>query len=153
MFTDNWYSGGDLLDLLLEKKIHTIGTLRKNRGTSVSFEEKLNSLSKNDSFTEKDGNRIYTGVHDNKLFRVISSFEQQGVIQKETWVKEKNPLSDGKKFIFNKATKEIPRIVDSYNHGMGGVDKCDQLLKYYSTGRKTKKWSIKALFGCLIFAY
>lgn len=39
-----------------------------------------------------------------------------------------------------------PLCVLDYNANMGGVDRADQLSKYYSFARKTNKWWVKLLF-------
>ena len=35
---------------------------------------------------------------------------------------------------------ERPVIITDYNKNMGGVDHMDQMITYYSVGRKTIKW-------------
>ena len=44
------------------------------------------------------------------------------------------------------ATTSKPKIIMEYNKFVGGVDKCDQYLSYYSLGRKTIKWWKKIFF-------
>ena len=39
-----------------------------------------------------------------------------------------------------------PLMVQSYNMNMGGVDRFDQRLSYYSLSRKSKKWWKKVFF-------
>lgn len=40
---------------------------------------------------------------------------------------------------------KCPSVIVNYNKHMGGVDICDQLMEYYRTFRKTKKWTIKMM--------
>lgn len=41
---------------------------------------------------------------------------------------------------------ECPEVVYLYNKSMGGVDKHDQLVSYYRTFIKSKKWTLRMLF-------
>lgn len=41
---------------------------------------------------------------------------------------------------------ERPEIVKKYNHAMGGVDLLDQLMSYYRTFIKSKKWTLRMIF-------
>jgi len=41
---------------------------------------------------------------------------------------------------------EFPEVVYLYNKSMGGVDKHDQLVSYYRTFIKSKKWTLRMLF-------
>ncbi|XP_045457217.1 piggyBac transposable element-derived protein 4-like [Melitaea cinxia] len=45
-----------------------------------------------------------------------------------------------------------PSIVLNYNKNMGGVDVLDQLIEYYRTYQKTKKWTVKVLIHFLDLA-
>lgn len=38
---------------------------------------------------------------------------------------------------------QIPNMVSKYNEKMGGVDHFDQMMEYYRTWVKTKKWPLK----------
>lgn len=41
---------------------------------------------------------------------------------------------------------EQPEVIQLYNTNMGGVDKHDQLVSYYRTFLKSKKWTLRMLF-------
>lgn len=53
--------------------------------------------------------------------------------------------------IKNKRGVEIskPKPVIEYNKNMSGIDRCDQMLSYYSSPRKTIKWYKKVMFHLL----
>lgn len=44
---------------------------------------------------------------------------------------------------------QIPAVIRAYNRGMGGVDRCDQLLSFYRLKTKAKKWYKRVLFHFL----
>ncbi|VVC98367.1 unnamed protein product [Leptidea sinapis] len=41
---------------------------------------------------------------------------------------------------------EGPEIVRKYNHAVGGIDLLDQLMSYYRTFIKLKKWPLRMIF-------
>jgi hypothetical protein len=43
----------------------------------------------------------------------------------------------------------IPALIKAYNKGMGGVDRCDQLLSFYRIKTKAKKWYKRGLYHFL----
>ena len=45
-------------------------------------------------------------------------------------------------------SKEKPMAVNDYNRHMGGIDKSDQMLDYYSFTRKAVKWWKKSISIC-----
>lgn len=51
-----------------------------------------------------------------------------------------------KKGEYVKLTVQRPTVIAVYNHGMGGVDLADQLLSYYKTCVRTKRWFHRLLF-------
>lgn len=48
--------------------------------------------------------------------------------------------------------KNKPQQVIAYNQNMSGIDRCDQMLSYYSRPRKTIKWYKKVMFHQLDIA-
>ncbi len=49
----------------------------------------------------------------------------------------------------NASPKDKPKVVEDYNQHMLGVDKLDQLVRYYSFVRKSIKWWRKVFFWWL----
>ena len=45
-----------------------------------------------------------------------------------------------------------PVLASEYTANMGGVDRCDQYIQYYSFGRKTTKWPLRVFFKLLEMA-
>lgn len=69
--------------------------------------------------------------YDNKEVTVASNhYGASPVAQVKRWDKKK------KVFIHI----PCPAIISAYNKGMGGVDRCDQLLAFYRMKNKTPKW-------------
>lgn len=74
---------------------------------------------------------------DNKITHLASNFV--GIGEKDIvrrWCKK------DKQFI----EVERPEVVKKYNHAMGGVDLLDQLMSYYRTFIKSKKWTLRMIF-------
>jgi hypothetical protein len=46
----------------------------------------------------------------------------------------------------------VPEIVSLYNKSMGGVDLLDQMISYYRTFIKSKKWYLRVITHFLDFA-
>ncbi|CAK1586716.1 unnamed protein product [Parnassius mnemosyne] len=84
-----------------------------------------------------DGDGTVVKWLDNKPANLASNFI--GIGEKDLvkrWSKTE------KKFI----EFERPEIVRKYNHAMGGVDLLDQLMSYYRTFIKSKKWPLRMIF-------
>ena len=80
---DNFYTSLQLSRDLLNKKIHSVGTCRKNRGTSESFESTLDSLKKNSAFTSLEDGIFMVGFNNRKRVRLLSSFKNEGFVEQE----------------------------------------------------------------------
>lgn len=84
-----------------------------------------------------DGDVTMVKWLDNKAAHLASNFI--GIGEKDVvkrWSKK------DKKFV----DIERPEIVKKYNHAMGGVDLLDQLMSYYRTFIKSKKWPLRMIF-------
>ena len=74
---------------------------------------------------EKNTDLMCTHWKDKKDVYMLSSCTEEGEIE---------VMRAGK-------PKQIPNVVHIYNNIMGGVDRADQMLTFYSTERKhVKKW-------------
>ena len=50
--------------------------------------------------------------------------------------------------------KDIPKVIDTYNKNMGGVDRSDQMLTSYEIERKrVKKWYKKFFYHLVMFVF
>ena len=123
LYFDNFYTRLRLIKDLLIRNTFSCGTIRINRG---EFPEHFKTA------VLKPGKAIYiksrdiVAVHwkDKRDVFAVSSFH--GNFEK-TSERHKGHI-------------QKPHMIIDYNQNMGGVDKCDQYLSYYSVGRKTQKW-------------
>jgi transposase IS4-like protein len=136
---DNFYNSVQLSETLLANKIHTNGTIRKNRGIP---EDLINKTAEKFTFIVTRINNIYFyNYNDNKEVHMISTVFDGNYVEKEgkAWKKDKNT---GRK-ISTIVQKKIPEVIISYNKNMNGVDKLNQSIKSLNIKRSTKKWDKK----------
>ncbi|KAG0437452.1 PiggyBac transposable element-derived protein 4 [Dictyocoela muelleri] len=124
LYMDNYYNSVSLSKNLLEKKIYTTGTLRLNRGGPRNLVNLKNQV--------VVMNKI---VLQNENLQILIWFDRKPVVLISNCY-DCNEVVSGKK-------KEIPKVIDEYNRYMGGVDKFDQMIKYYPLKRKTNRWTQK----------
>ncbi|KAG0436861.1 PiggyBac transposable element-derived protein 4, partial [Dictyocoela muelleri] len=130
LFMDNYYNSFKLTKILYESKIYTTGTLRNRRGNLTDLLKlKTKVCHENSVVLEKYGVHILIW-YDKKPVTILTN------------------CYDAREYIDTKK-KRIPKVVDEYNKHMGGVDKFDQMIKYYPLKRKSNRWTQK--FTCLIF--
>ena len=129
VYFDNFYTSFKLVNDLENKQTYSCGTMRKGRAQlPLSFEtEKLNI---GEASYLKRNNVIAVHWKDKRDVLCLSSFHNPG----ETVITRHQ----------NDITK--PNLICDYNVYMGGVDKCDQFLSYYSVSRKSLKWWKKVFF-------
>ncbi|KAE9522589.1 hypothetical protein AGLY_017011 [Aphis glycines] len=117
LFFDNFFSTYNLFEQLYNLGIYAAGTLRPNRFAKPPL------------------------LHDKQMAKLGrgTTFEIRSDV--------KNLFSIGLvKWYDNKAvTLERPEIVKLYNSSMGGVDKSDQLISFYRTFIKSKKWTLRLI--------
>lgn len=127
---DNWFSSIELVDILFDKGLTFVGTLKKNKreipkeflparrkevGSSMyGFSKRLTIL----SYVPKK----------NKVVIAVSSMHNTICTDQET----------------NK-----PEIIAHYNLTKGGVDALDEKCSVYSCNRRTRRWSMAVFFQML----
>lgn len=132
IFMDNFYNSVGLSTLLLQKKTHTTGTLRSNRKLNpFKITGKNIKLKKGEHKFARKG-KIYVSRWKDKrdVFTITTGYHPQMVK-----IKNKRGIEKNK-----------PKHVIAYNENMSGIDRCDQMLSYYSSPRKTIKWYKKVMF-------
>ena len=129
LYVDNFYTALKLLQDLEKRKTYACGTVRINRGEfPQSFKEA--KLEVGDSIFIRINNILAVHWKDKRDVFVMSSIHGNG---EDMIQRYKGEISK-------------PTMIGAYNMKMGGVDKCDQRLSYYSLNRKSFKWWKKVFF-------
>ncbi|XP_022167869.1 piggyBac transposable element-derived protein 4-like, partial [Myzus persicae] len=121
-------------------KIFAAGTIRINRFNNPPFpkDKQLAKMGRGTSFEICSNHNIaLVKWFDNKAVQLGSNFISSGT---PTIVQRFDRKKKSLVFI------ECPEVVYLYNKSMGGVDKHDQLVSYYRTFIKSKKWTLRMLF-------
>ncbi|XP_043469674.1 piggyBac transposable element-derived protein 4-like [Leptopilina heterotoma] len=141
LFIDNWYSSPTLFAKLYEQKNNVIGTVRTNRKKMpITKGMKLNKLARNTVVTFHSNNLLVVIWKDKKVVTMLSTLPGSEFIE--------TGRTDHKT---GQAIKK-PKVVAIYNSNMGGVDKCDQIIKPYEVQRKTYRWYQKVALNLLDMA-
>ncbi|GLV40852.1 hypothetical protein CBL_10027 [Carabus blaptoides fortunei] len=127
MYMDNFNNSVSLSKELLELKTHTTGTLRRNQkeNPKVVVNQKLK---RGEDIWRRSGDVYVSKWHDKRDVIVISTANHPELIE----VRNR----------FNNL-KVKPRPVRAYNENMSSVNRCDQMVEYYSSPRKTVRWKRK----------
>ncbi|XP_045446618.1 piggyBac transposable element-derived protein 4-like [Melitaea cinxia] len=133
VFMDNFYNDVDLSQKLLELRTHTNGTLRKNRKTNPKGLTQI-KLKKGDFFWCRKKQVYVSAWCDKRPVYVITTRNHPKLIN----------VSNR----FGKISQK-PEEVSEYNKYMGGIDRKDQMVAYYSSPQKTIRWYKKVFFHLL----
>ena len=138
LYMDNFYNSVKLSEDLLKKKIFTCGTLRLNRGSPKTLQEKVKYMKSDEIQFQRKGDVFVIVWYDKKPVKMITTLHNADVlpVEKNRKIKKK----------FQKVTVNKPKAVIDYNKFMSGVDHFDQMIKYYKFTRKTRKWTKKLTF-------
>jgi len=129
LYVDNFYTSLKLIQDLEARRTYACGTIRINRGEfPKAFKEAKLDLGK--SVYIRMDNIIAVHWKDKRDVFVMSSLHGN---QEETIERYRGEVNK-------------PVMILNYNMQMGGVDKCDQRLSYYSLNRKTNKWWKKVFY-------
>ena len=152
MATDNWYTSVKLALALMHIGIFLIGTIKGNR----------EGLPKNKVIKKK-------GVHPRGFMQCMTGTFPYLLGTHELWFtawvdnKPVHMLStiplhkshvdrvhkDARGNYTGKAPVEIPTVVMTYNTAMGGTDLMDQMISYYKTKIRTRRWQTRIYFHFL----
>jgi hypothetical protein len=152
VFFDNYFASPALLLELKNRGLPAACTLRSNRTEKCPLK------------TEKELKKEGRGAMDHKLSEdgdilIVKWFDNKDVLVGSNSYSV-NPTSLVKRW--DKSKKEymhisIPALIRAYNKGMGGVDRCDQLLSFYRIKTKARKWYRRILYHfidlCVVNAY
>lgn len=137
IYMDNYYTSPQLLKDLYEKKTYATGTMASNR---KGFPEEIkgivaeyNKKPRGSGIYMRDKAVVYTVWKDTKCVTVGSN-QHAGHADDTVLCNWKEKGERKKKDV------PIPIPIYNYNKFMGGVDRSDQMIKYYEVLRQTKKY-------------
>ncbi|KAE9522588.1 hypothetical protein AGLY_017010 [Aphis glycines] len=144
VYFDNYFTSYNLLSVLADRKIYAAGTVRVNRFANPPLitDKCLSKMGRGTSYEVSgiaQGQKSEIGLikwFDNKGVNLGSNFITSG--EPETikrWDKKH------KKFV----DVERPEVIGLYNKSMGGVDVHDQLVSFYRTFIKSRKWTLRLI--------
>lgn len=138
LYFDRYFTTVPLIKQLHAQKLHGTGTIMLNR-----LAERTNIKFKNDRVMLRGESQQFVSEEtalvkwkDNKSVLMVSNCTgAENKTSVKRWDKRSRSYID----------ISAPKIVQNYNMHMGGVDVLDQLMEYYRTFIKTKKWTLKVL--------
>ena len=137
VYFDRYFTTIPLMNRLTEMNIYGTGTIMSNRVKGCEFKkDKEMKRGESDEFIRTDQKISVTKWKDSRSVILCSTaYGSQPESTVERWdsnTKQRIEVS-------------CPKVVKSYNQNMGGVDICDQMLEYYRTFFRTKKWPFKVI--------
>jgi hypothetical protein len=133
IFMDNYYNSVCLSNQLLLRKTHTTGTLRSNRKDNPKC-VLTKKLKTGEYIWRRKGNVYVSKWKDKRDVLAITT--------------RYHPMLSNTKNRFGH-DKNKPNEIIHYNDNMSGIDRADQMVKYYSSPRKQSRWYKKVLFHLL----
>lgn len=134
VYMDNFYNSVTMTKKLQSMGFDTVGTLRSNRGAPKSMDDV--KLARGDllfAYTKEDPGLLVSYWKDKRVVKTISSKNSEVMTASGKTDRDGNSINK-------------PETVLEYNKYMGGVDKSDQMLKYFPWVRGTMKWTLKFVF-------
>ena len=142
IYYDNFFTGVELAQNLLADGIYSCGTIRSNRKNipeDLKPHIKKGLKERGDYNVRQDGNLVFTIWQDTKIVSMLS-MNSQPTAQHNVLRRKK----DG-----SRVDVPCPDAIVQYNKYMGGVDRNDQLRKYYGVRLKSRK-SYKYIFWFIL---
>jgi hypothetical protein len=153
--TDNWYTSIKLALHLKERGIYLVGTIKANREglpkdqiikkTGPTSKARGFLQSSQGSFEDSYGIKhdlYFTAWQDNKPVHMLSTFANYHS-------KVSRVGKDSKGNYIGSSDITIPTDVMIYNTTMGGTDLFDQMVSYYKTRVRTRRWQTRIYFHFL----
>ena len=135
LYMDNFYNSIALSENLLEKKIHTVGTLRGNRGEPQELRRgQLNRLQQHEVVAFDNGKVVVLAWKDKRVVKALTTKHDASVCS----ITRRQRGGNRDVEVISK-----PVAITDYNDHMAGVDKMDQMISYYPCTRKSMKWTTK----------
>ena len=116
VYIDRFFNSIDIANQLLQNGTYVCGTIMTNRkGLPAVMKQKFKR--QGEMVQLQQGNLVATHFHDKRTISLLSTNNTMG-----------------------RDEEGRPHPLQDYNKFMGGVDKLDQQLAYYTVGRPGKKW-------------
>ena len=130
--TDNFFTSLNLARFLLDQKLTLVGTVRKNkRFLPQEFQSSNGSAFKIQHLYQEKITLVKFNPKKNKSVVLLSSLHHSGEIDPQT---------------------RKPEIISYYNSTKGGVDTLDQVIRFFSTKRKTRRWPMAIFYNMIDIA-
>ena len=142
IYFDNFFTGVELAQNLLGDGLYSCGIIRSNRKNipeDLKPNIKKGFKERGDYMVRQDGNLVFTVWQDTKVVTMLST-NSQPTAQHSVLRRKK----DG-----SRVDVPCPDAIVQYNKYMGGVDRNDQLRKYYGVRLKSRK-SYKYIFWFIL---
>lgn len=128
--TDNWFTSVELMQMLKQKQLTLVGTLKKNKR---EVPPQLTAWSSSgrwlcNFWIHVRTTLLYFVPKQNKSVLVLSSMHYSLTIDPQT---------------------QKPEMITFYNSTKGGVDTLDQKCAIYSTSRRTQRWPMAVFYRML----
>uniref|UniRef100_A0A1B6IXW2 PiggyBac transposable element-derived protein domain-containing protein n=2 Tax=Homalodisca liturata TaxID=320908 RepID=A0A1B6IXW2_9HEMI len=136
VYLDNFYNSVELAEDLFKNQTNICGTLQAGR--SGNPQEVIQANLKRGEFISRQKSEVTVMKWRDKR-NVLSISTAHGPDMTDTTNKR------------GTVTKK-PSMIVAYNKGMGGIDKSDQMLSYYSSPRKSLRWNMKIFFHLMDIA-
>ena len=136
VYVDNFYTSPALFTALRAQNIGACGTYRENRkGCPAGRDNAMPKKSERGTIRWlRDGPIVFVKWMDTKEVSVCSTIHR--AFTGET-VERRVKQQDGR---WTRKAIPCPDPIVDYNKYMGGVDRSDQLLRYYSGHRRANRW-------------
>lgn len=129
LYMDNWFNSPMLARYLKRRRTDCVGTLRPSRRKVPAIIQRT-PLVEGEFVARQSGDVMVVALQDRKRLTCLSTFHDVTQVHKET--------RPGRSSHFKL------ELIEHYNHGMGGVDRLDQMLEPYLVERKQcVKWTRK----------
>lgn len=147
IFFDRYFTSANLLCDLHDRGLRGTGTIKKNMvpkeaKAKLKSEATLRRQGRgaSDCQVRSDGKFAITAWYDKKMILLGSN---------EFSVNEEDECRRWCKAQRSHILVKRPRVVREYNNAMGGVDVHDQVLSYYRSFSRSRKWTVRVILHML----
>ncbi|XP_065182258.1 piggyBac transposable element-derived protein 4-like [Sycon ciliatum] len=127
LYVDNWYTSIPIATYLKGNATGVCGTIRKNRIGLPKRIANFKGLKKGHFLYRSGGGMMFIKLQDTKEVHFLSTMHKANVEPTGKRDRQRRPV------------RKL-RLVQDYNKKMGGVDKNDEMLSFYTAARKSRKW-------------